>query len=35
MRKWLVLDAGVIVPVAGPQPHAVYMGATYNVGPAF
>ncbi len=32
VRTWLVLDAGVIVPVAGPQPRAVYAGATYNVG---
>jgi hypothetical protein len=26
------LDAGVIVPVSGPQPHALYAGAVYNVG---
>lgn len=32
MREWLVFDAGVIVPLAGPQPRAVYAGATYNVG---
>jgi hypothetical protein len=32
VRKWLVFDVGVIVPVAGPQPRAVYAGATYNVG---
>lgn len=31
-RKWLALDAGVIVPVRGPQPHALYAGAVYNVG---
>jgi len=31
-RKWLALDAGVIVPVTGPQPHALYAGAVYNVG---
>jgi hypothetical protein len=31
-RKWLALDAGVIVPLAGPQPHALYAGAVYNVG---
>jgi hypothetical protein len=31
-RKWLALDAGVIVPVSGPQPHALYAGAVYNVG---
>ncbi len=31
-RTWLALDAGVIVPVRGPQPHALYAGAVYNVG---
>jgi hypothetical protein len=28
----LVLDAGIITPVAGPQPHAVYAGLTTNLG---
>ena len=32
VREWLVLDTGVIVPVAGPQPRAFYAGVTYNVG---
>ena len=32
LKKWLALDAGVIVPVAGSQPHALYAGAVYNVG---
>jgi outer membrane putative beta-barrel porin/alpha-amylase len=32
VRKWLVLDAGAIAPIAGPQPRAIYAGATYNVG---
>jgi hypothetical protein len=32
VREWLVLDAGVIVPIAGPQPRALYAGVTYNVG---
>jgi len=32
LRKWLAVDAGVIVPLAGPQPHALYAGAVYNVG---
>jgi len=32
IRKWLVVDAGVIVPVTGPQPRAIYAGLTYNVG---
>jgi hypothetical protein len=31
-RTWLALDAGVIVPVNGPQPRAFYAGAVYNVG---
>ena len=31
-RSWLAFDAGVIVPVAGPQPRALYAGAVYNVG---
>jgi hypothetical protein len=32
LRKWLALDAGVIVPVTGPQAHAVYTGFVWNVG---
>lgn len=32
IRKWLVVDTGVIVPLTGPQPRAVYAGVTYNVG---
>ena len=32
VRTWLVLDGGVIVPIAGPQPRALYIGAVYNVG---
>ena len=32
IREWLVLDVGVIVPITGPQPHAVYAGVTYNIG---
>ncbi|HEY4218598.1 MAG TPA: hypothetical protein VGM67_15765 [Gemmatimonadaceae bacterium] len=32
VRPWLQLDAGAIVPLTGPQPHAFYAGATYNVG---
>lgn len=31
VRPWLVFDAGVIVPVTGPQPRALYAGAVYNV----
>jgi len=29
---WLVLDAGFIVPVTGPQPKALYAGLTWNAG---
>jgi len=32
VRPWLVLDAGLIVPVSGPQPHAFYAGVTWNIG---
>jgi len=32
VRNWLVLDAGVILPLAGPQPHALYAGLTWNFG---
>ena len=32
VREWLVLDVGAIVPIAGPQPRALYAGVTYNVG---
>ena len=30
-RPWLELDAGAIVPVSGPQPHALYAGLVWNV----
>ncbi len=32
VREWLVLDVGLIVPIAGSQPRALYFGAVYNVG---
>lgn len=32
VRKWLAIDAGVILPLTGPQPHALYAGGVYNVG---
>ncbi len=32
VREWFVLDVGAIVPLAGPQPHALYTGLTWNVG---
>ena len=34
-RPWLALDAGVILPVTGPQPRALYAGCVYNVGRLF
>ena len=35
MRSWLTLDSGVIVPVSGPQPRAVYFGGAWNLGRAW
>lgn len=32
LHKWLVVDAGIIAPIAGPQPRALYAGVVYNVG---
>ena len=32
LRPWLVLDAGLIAPITGPQPRAMYAGVTYNIG---
>jgi hypothetical protein len=32
VRSWLALDAGVIVPLSGPQPRALYWGGVYNAG---
>jgi hypothetical protein len=32
VRKFLALDAGVIVPITGPQPRAIYMGFVWNIG---
>jgi hypothetical protein len=32
IRSWLVVDAGMIVPVHGPQPKALYAGLVYNIG---
>lgn len=31
-RAWLALDAGVIVPLAGPQSRALYAGGVWNLG---
>jgi len=30
--KWLSFDTGLIVPLHGPQPHALYAGTVCNVG---
>jgi hypothetical protein len=32
MRKWLAIDSGIIVPIAGDQPHAIYVGFVWNLG---
>jgi len=32
VAPWLALDAGLIEPARGPQPHALYAGGVYNVG---
>jgi hypothetical protein len=32
LRDWLALDAGIIAPISGPQPHAVYTGFVWNFG---
>ena len=35
VRASLALDGGVIVPLTGPQPHAVYFGGVWNIGRAW
>ncbi len=32
VESWLVFDLGVIEPIVGPQPHAVYCGGVWNIG---
>ena len=32
VSRLLVLDAGMIVPITGPQPHALYAGLVANFG---
>jgi ABC-type nitrate/sulfonate/bicarbonate transport system substrate-binding protein len=32
LREWLAFDAGAIIPLGGPQPHALYTGFVWNVG---
>jgi hypothetical protein len=31
-REWLAIDAGVIVPITGPQARAFYTGFVWNLG---
>jgi hypothetical protein len=31
-KNWLAFDTGIIVPVTGPQPHAIYAGSVINLG---
>ena len=31
-REWFALDAGVIIPITGPQPRAFYTGFVWNFG---
>jgi hypothetical protein len=31
-HPWLALDAGIIIPVSGPQPTSLYAGFVWNVG---
>jgi hypothetical protein len=35
VRAWLAVDAGVIVPISGPQPRALYAGGVVNLGRAW
>lgn len=32
VRPWLAIDAGVIEPITGPQPRAIYSGLVWNLG---
>jgi hypothetical protein len=32
VREWLAVDAGIITPLTGPQPHAIYAGFVWNFG---
>ncbi len=31
-REWLAFDAGIIAPITGPQPKAIYTGFVWNFG---
>ncbi|HEX9248940.1 MAG TPA: hypothetical protein VF856_05550, partial [Gemmatimonadaceae bacterium] len=32
VRKWFAMDAGIIAPITGPQPRAIYTGFVWNFG---
>lgn len=32
VHPWFSLDAGLIIPLTGPQPRALYLGTVYNLG---
>ncbi len=32
LHEWLALDAGIIIPLTGPQAHAAYVGFVWNFG---
>jgi hypothetical protein len=32
VRRWLAMDAGIIAPITGPQPRAIYTGFVWNFG---
>jgi hypothetical protein len=32
VRPWLAFDTGIIAPLTGPQPKAVYFGGVWNIG---
>lgn len=32
VARWLAADAGIIVPLRGPQAHALYAGLVWNIG---
>ena len=32
VRKWFAIDAGIIAPITGPQPRAIYTGFVWNFG---
>jgi hypothetical protein len=31
VRKWFAMDAGIIAPITGPQPRAIYTGFVWNL----